>query len=98
VFSSTVPSAQWSASTFVDTRATEHVADLKRRPGGDIGIHGSISLAAGLVDEMRLMLVPTVAGKGRRLFGSDGALQRFDLLDVERTATGATLLAFQKLS
>ena len=46
--------------------------DLKNRPGGDIGVHGSISvaqtlLAAGVVDELRLVVAQAIAGAGRRL-------------------------------
>lgn len=45
---------------------------LKGRPGGDIGVHASISvtrtlLAAGVVDELRLVIAPTIAASGRRL-------------------------------
>jgi dihydrofolate reductase len=48
------------------------VRHLKSQPGGDIGVHGSISvtralLAAGLVDELRLVIVPTIFASGRRL-------------------------------
>jgi riboflavin biosynthesis pyrimidine reductase len=48
------------------------VRDLKDRSGGDIGIHASISvaqtlLAADVVDELRLVIAPAIAGNGRRL-------------------------------
>jgi len=48
------------------------VRDLKDRPGGDIGVHASISvlqalLAAGVVDELRLAIAPVIVGSGRRL-------------------------------
>ena len=47
--------------------------DLKDQPGGDIGVHASISvvqalLAAGVVDELRLAIAPVIVGSGRRLF------------------------------
>ena len=98
VFTSTKPGAQWAGSTFVTGAAAEHVAELKQQTGGDIGIHGSISLAqsllrAELVDELRLVIAPTIAGAGRRLFASDGALQRFEAIDVEKTPSGLVLLA-----
>ena len=46
--------------------------DPKSRQGGDIGVHASISvtqalLAAGLVDELRLVVAPRIVGSGRRL-------------------------------
>jgi dihydrofolate reductase len=48
------------------------VRDLRRQPRGDIGIHGSISvaralLAADLVDELKLIFGPMIVGSGRRL-------------------------------
>jgi dihydrofolate reductase len=56
----------------IDGDLVEFVQDLKDRPGGDIGIHASISvtrtlLAAGVVDELRLAIAPVIAGSGRRL-------------------------------
>ena len=45
---------------------------LKTKPGGDIGVHASIEVAqalltGGVVDELRLVVAPAVAGSGRRL-------------------------------
>jgi dihydrofolate reductase len=98
VFTSSTPPETWSESTFVDAPAAGYVAELKQRPGGDIGIHGSISLArslleAQLIDELRLVIAPTVAGSGRRLFAG-GDLHRFELLDVGRTETGALIAGY----
>lgn len=62
----------WAEATAVDGDPVGFVSDLKERPGGDIGVHASISvarslLAAGVVDELRLVIAPAVAGTGRRL-------------------------------
>jgi dihydrofolate reductase len=86
----------WANSTAVHGPAIDHVSALKQRSGGDIGIHGSATLAralpqAGLVDELRLVVAPALAGRGRRLF-ADGDLRRLDLIDVTRTPTGSLLL------
>jgi riboflavin biosynthesis pyrimidine reductase len=48
------------------------VRHLTSRPGGDIGVHASISIAqtlltAGVVAELRLVIAPTIAGAGRKL-------------------------------
>ena len=63
---------EWANATVVDGGLAEFVRDLKVRPGGDIGVHASISvaqalLAAGIVDELRLVIAPRIAGSGRRL-------------------------------
>ena len=56
----------------VDGDLVEFVRDLRNQPGADIGVHASISVAqallgAGIVDELRLVIAPTIAGSGRRL-------------------------------
>jgi dihydrofolate reductase len=63
---------EWANATVIDGGLAEFVRDLKARPGGDIGVHASISvaqalLAADVVDELRLVIVPKIAGRGRRL-------------------------------
>jgi dihydrofolate reductase len=50
----------------------DFVRDLKGQPGGDIGVHGSLSvtralLAADVVDEIRLVIAPAIVGSGKRL-------------------------------
>lgn len=100
VFTSGTPSQVWPGSTFIASPADDYVADLKRLPGADIGIHGSITLAqtllrANLVDEMRLVVSPTLAGRGKRLFTNDDDLRRFELLDVDRTAGGTILIGYR---
>jgi dihydrofolate reductase len=100
VFTSGAPTVAWTNSTVVNSDAAEYVSSLKREPGGDIGVHGSIELsrsllAAGLVDELQLLVVPTIAGSGRRLFADGDALRRLELVDVERTSSGAVLVAYR---
>jgi len=96
VVTSTPLTRPWANSIAVHGSAVDHVSALKQRRGGDIGIHGSATLArallrAGLVDELRLVVAPALAGSGRRLFGDDD-LRRLDLIDVARTPTGSLLL------
>lgn len=62
----------WANASVVDGGLVEFARDLKARPGGDIGVHASISvaralLAAGVADELRLVIAPRIAGRGRRL-------------------------------
>ena len=94
---------EWANSTFVDTPAEEYVADLKQGDGGDIGIHGSIRLAqsliaAGLVDELRLVVCPALADGGRRGFSDIAGQQKWELLDARSTSDGQLLLAYRRVS
>ncbi|MBB5981937.1 dihydrofolate reductase family protein [Kribbella solani] len=72
VATSTPLTGSWANSYPIEGDLTTFVRTLKAQPGGDIGIHGSISitqslLAANLVDELRLVIAPTIAGTGQRL-------------------------------
>jgi dihydrofolate reductase len=101
LFSSAAPQLDWSATTHVTGSAAPYVADLRRRTGGDIGVHGSLSLARALlreqlVDELRLVVAPSLAGRGQRLFDGTGDLQRFELVDADRSG-GCLLLHYRKL-
>ena len=72
VATSTPLEPEWSDSQAIAGDLLDFVRNLKSQPGGDIGIHGSISLTrslltAGLVDELRLVVIPTIAGTGQQL-------------------------------
>ena len=72
VATSTPLDRTWANTTVVDGELVGFVRDLRNQPGADIGVHASISvaqalLAAGLVDELRLVIAPAIAGSGRRL-------------------------------
>ena len=105
MFTSSAPTDEWANSTFVEGSAIEYVAELKRGDGGDIGIHGSIELSrslleAGLVDELRLVVAPVLAHKGRKLFdGEDGGgLRKLEQLESGATDTGLLLLTYRVAS
>jgi dihydrofolate reductase len=99
VFASIRPEGSWSATTFVAEPAAAYVAELKRSDGGDIGIHGSLTLGQsllreGLVDELRLVVAPSLAGRGHRLFEDTGTLRTFELVDADRSG-GCLLLGYR---
>ncbi|SFS18027.1 Dihydrofolate reductase [Microbacterium sp. cf046] len=63
----------WANATAIDGDLVEFVAELKTQPGRDIGVHASISvaqtlLAAGIVDELRVIVAPAIAATGRKLY------------------------------
>ena len=88
VVSSTVSDPEWNKTTVLSS--LDEVAELKAGEGGPIFVHGSLQLtqgllAAGLVDEMRLMVFPVILGSGRTLFPTDAA-DKVKLTLVESTA------------
>ena len=91
VVTSTPLEPAWTGATVVEGALAAYVADLKDRDGGDIGVHASLSvvralLTAGLVDELRLVVAPAVAGSGRRLLDGVPSVR----LEVLRSATSPT--------
>ncbi|MGW5561766.1 dihydrofolate reductase family protein [Micromonospora sp. NPDC003944] len=84
----------WRNSELVDGDLLDAVAALKADAGVQgILIPGSISvvqqlLAAGLVDELRLLVHPVAARKGRKLFDEGDAAYHLRLLASEAFPTG----------
>lgn len=101
VFTSHELTQEWANTIVVDRPADEYVAELKQADGGDIGIHGSISLAqsllaAGLVDELRLVVAAAIAGGGHRLFDAVDQHHRLELAEADYTPKGTLLLTYNR--
>ena len=91
----------WANSTLVGEPVVDYVERLKGESGADIGIHGSISLAqsllgAGLIDELRLVIAPTLAGGGRRLFTDGVDPERLELEAVDRSEAGTLFVTYRR--
>jgi dihydrofolate reductase len=84
----------WRNSELIKDELVEAVTDLKAEAGiKGILIPGSISvvqqlLAAGLVDELRLLVHPVAARKGRRLFDDGDAAYHLKMTATEAFPTG----------
>jgi dihydrofolate reductase len=76
---------QWPLVTYV-TEITPAMAEAKRAADDrDVLVHGAataqLALAAGLLDELEIHLVPVLLGEGRRLFENLGP----EHIELERT-------------
>jgi len=90
---------EWANASVVDGGLVEFVRDLKDRPGGDIGVHASISvaqtlLAADVVDELRLVIAPRIVGRGRRLLDGLPSL-RLESIRSTTSPTGYLLVDYR---
>lgn len=89
----------WSNAAALDGELVAFVRSLKDRPGRDIGVHASISvartlLAADVVDELRLVIAPVIVGSGRRLL--DGLpLRRLESIRSATSPSGHLLVDYQ---
>jgi dihydrofolate reductase len=92
VVSTTLKDPDWQNTTVISADVTEEIAKLKARTNGVILVAGSGALVgtllgADLVDELRLMVFPTVLGRGKRLF-PDG-IDRLKLTLAETKTVGS---------
>jgi dihydrofolate reductase len=103
VFSSTELTQPWRASKRADAPLVEYVEALKQAEGADIGVHGSATLvqallAEDLVDELHLVVVPTIAGRGARLFPADGrGPYRFACTHHSVAQSGTVFLSYERV-
>jgi len=100
VVTSTPLANAWNNARAVQGPIADVVRELRSMPGGDIGVHGSITLAqsllaANLIDELELVVGPVLGTSGRRLFTSMPELWRLKLIRASSTPTGTLLLSYR---
>jgi dihydrofolate reductase len=100
IVSNTLGTADWHRSTILSGPLEAEIAMLKSGEGGTIGVHGSIGLVrsllvAGLLDEIRLIVCPVIAGSGRRLLADGDAPIQLDLTSARSTPSGLHYLIYQ---
>jgi dihydrofolate reductase len=86
VVSNTLTDPAWQNTTVISGDVVEGVSKLKDETEGTILVAGSGTLvrtllAADLIDELRLMVFPTVLGRGERLFPDGVDRLKFKLAD-----------------
>lgn len=89
----------WANTTVIEGGLVEFARDLKQQPGGDIGVHASISVAqallgAGVVDELWLVIAPCIVGRGRRLLDGLPSI-RLESIRSETSPTGYLLVDYR---
>ncbi|EQA46363.1 riboflavin biosynthesis protein RibD C-terminal domain protein [Leptospira broomii serovar Hurstbridge str. 5399] len=101
VVSTTLTKAEWNNSMLIKENIVAEIRKLKEQPGKDILVAGSGVLARtllqnDLIDELRLMIHPVLAGGGRRLF--DGTPKRtLKLLESRELKTGIEILTYHPI-
>jgi dihydrofolate reductase len=97
VVSKTLTSAHWPRTSFL--RGVEDVASLIRQAGKDIYLMGGARLVsglidAGLVDELRLLVYPLIAGDGKALFATARQRRALELKKAEQLEDGRVSLIY----
>ena len=101
VFSRTLTEAEWRNARIARREPAEEVAALKREDGRDMMVVNSASiihalLAADLVDELRLMMVPLVWGGGLRIFPDGIPRTEWDLASSAHLPGGTLGLQYHR--
>ena len=102
VFSHTLAEAPWGGwekATVVRDAPEGVVTRLKREPGKDMVVWGSLILAqslreAALIDEYQLVVCPVVLGSGKPLFKEKAGSLDMKLLKSESFDRGAVVLTY----
>ena len=103
VVSTSLDKVEWQNSTLLEGDPATAVAELKEKPGKDIGMSGSATLVQsllehGLVDELRLLVHPLVVGSGGRLFDDGATPVSLELVDSRTFSTGVVDLTYRPVA
>ncbi|MFC9293063.1 dihydrofolate reductase family protein [Streptomyces sp. NPDC057011] len=94
----------WNNSSLIlGDKALARIRELRGGPGGDLSVLGSPTLvrallAEGLVDELRLMIMPVLLGGGKTIFPEDGALRTLELVSTAVAATGTQVCTYRPVA
>jgi len=97
VLSNTLTSALWPKTRLV--RRLDDIAALKQQAGKDIYLMGGARITAsfvdaGLVDELRLIVYPLIAGVGKALFATAERRRALELRKVQQLQDGRVSLIY----
>lgn len=103
VASTTLDRADWNNSRIIRNDVVDGIRRFKEDAEKDVYLFGSADLAstlikAGLIDEYRLCLAPTVLGNGTPLFKSADDSTRMRLVNTRPLKTGGIILWYEPLA
>lgn len=93
----------WRPTTIIrSVDLVDEVSAMRAEPGGDIYVYGSLSLvrallAAGLIDELVVMIEPITLGGGKTLFPDDGVARTYELLSAQTSPTGVQVCRYRPI-
>lgn len=100
VVSSTLVDPAWGTTTLVTGDVPAEVAELRKQVEGDIVVYGSGRLVHtlwehGLVDELRVIVYPFLAGEGQRILPVAGLTAPLELVDSGRIGSSLTTAVYR---
>ena len=100
VASRTLSEVSWNNATLLGPDIVGAIERLKAQPGKDLIKYGTSRvddtlLRAGLVDELRVWVMPVVVGNGQRIFEDvEASSVKLTLTDVRKLGNGSVVLTY----
>jgi len=101
VFPRTLDTVGWSNTTLLAGDPATEMARIKQTPGPDLTVLGSGSIvaqltAAGLIDEVQLLICPVVLGSGKSQFAGASGKPMWTLSRSKTFQNGRVFLAYRR--
>ncbi|HEY5745608.1 MAG TPA: dihydrofolate reductase family protein [Chryseolinea sp.] len=101
VFSNTIKDPEWANTQIVGGSVADEIAKIKAMPGKDIQVVGGGNLAAtvldaGLVDEFRLRINPTILGGGKSIFRDQHWRYALELMGAKTLNSGTVIARYRR--
>ena len=90
----------WNTTRIPGKEAVARISELHKTDGGDMVVMGSPTLARtllseGLVDELRLVIMPVILGGGKTIFPDDGTSRTFELVSTVTSPAGVNACTYR---
>ena len=100
IVSSTIDDPQWSNAAVLNGDAAKEISELKRKVDGEILVYASYQLVRtlidqDLIDELRLVVFPVVAGGGLRLFDEISDTKPLRLVNTRMLGDGLVFYTYE---
>ena len=94
------PELTWDRSELLAGDVVEAVRALTQQDGPELQVHGSgdllqTLLAAGIVDELRVLTFPVVLGAGKRLFEGGAAPTAYEVVSHRVSDSGVVMAVYR---
>jgi len=99
ILSTTLKNVSWPAASQI-VRDVAELVPLKNRPGKNMYVVGGATLVASLlnadlIDELRLIVHPTILGRGQALFGGVNNRRLLEFVGAKPTTAGRVVMTYR---